>query len=167
MAREVLPNAQIGFYGSPNGPSAYKDENFTESMEGLYEASRPGLFDDVSFLVPVLYFGSNVSRGERHTQQVEGWSNTTLAAAMRVRTSSGRELPMFVNTKFTYAGGPLQPPYEGWVEPSTTHRLVQLWRTYPRVRRIMYVVQFSIFTKNSTLLLATSVTSALLSTALS
>ena len=32
-----------------------------------------------------------------------------------------------------YANGPLLPPYEGFVEPATTKRLVQLWRGVPLV----------------------------------
>jgi hypothetical protein len=44
-----------GADGSPNGPDAFKGENFTQSMVGLREAARRKLFDGVDFLVPVLY----------------------------------------------------------------------------------------------------------------
>ena len=53
VLREVLPRAQVGFYGSPNGPDAFAGENFTLSMEALRQAATRGIFDRVSFLMPV------------------------------------------------------------------------------------------------------------------
>jgi hypothetical protein len=106
-------------------------------MQGLREAGRRGIFDHVSFLLPVMYFGENVSM-PHHIQNVEGFSNTTIAAALTIKDSRGAQIPIIVNTKFTYGKGPLLPPYSGWVEPATTQRLVQLWRTQPLVKRIQW-----------------------------
>ena len=137
VLRELLPRAQVGFYGSPNGPDAFAGENFTLSMVALREAATRGIFDRISFLMPVLYFGVNASHPD-HTKWTEAYSNTTIAAALTLRTSAGLPIPIFVNTKFTYAKGPMLPPYEGFVEPATTKRLVQLWRGVPLVRRIIW-----------------------------
>ena len=50
----------------------------------------------------MLYFGVNASHPD-HLHWTEGYSNTTIAAALTLRTSAGQPIPIFVNTKFTYA----------------------------------------------------------------
>ena len=106
-------------------------------MEGYVEAARRGLFDDVTFLLPVLYFGANAS-SPKHDANVYAFSNATLAAALRIKDSKGAAIPIFVNTKFTYGSVKPFAASSGWVEPETTRRLVDAWRATPRVARIVY-----------------------------
>jgi hypothetical protein len=70
-------------------------------MEGYHTAAAMGLFDEVDFLVPSLYFGSNES-SPKHESGVFGFSNQTLAATLTIRRSSGAPIPVYVNLKFTY-----------------------------------------------------------------
>ena len=137
VARALLPHADLGFYGSPNGPDAFAKENFTLAMEGYVEAARRGIFDDVTFLLPVLYFGANES-SPKHDAKVYEFSNQTLAAALRIKDSKAAAIPIFVNTKFTYGSVKPFAASSGWVEPETTRRLVDAWRATPRVARIVY-----------------------------
>ena len=106
-------------------------------MEGYVEAARRGLFDGVDFLLPVLYFGANES-SPAHDQNVFAFSNTTLAAALRLTDSRGAPIPIVVNTKFTYGSRLPFSSSSGWVEPETTRRLVALWRATPRVARVQW-----------------------------
>lgn len=57
VAKSLFPHASIGFYSSPTGPGGFKGENFSLAMDGYHTASALGLFDQVDFLVPSLYFG--------------------------------------------------------------------------------------------------------------
>ena len=116
MARALLPHADLGFYGSPNGPDAFAKENFTLAMEGYVEAARRGIFDDVTFLLPVLYFGANES-SPKHDANVYAFSNQTLAAALRIKDSKGAAIPIFVNTKFTYEASSRSPRRRGGSSP--------------------------------------------------
>ena len=100
----------------------------------------PGLFDEVDFLVPVLYYGLNESSPE-HEKNVFGYTDTTLALARGLRRSNGETIPIYVNTKFTYGHSIYEPPFAGWVEADTTRRLVESFRSPPnagRVERVMY-----------------------------
>ena len=103
-------------------------------MEGYHTAAALGLFDDVDFLVPSLYFGKNEST-PGHEAGVFGFSNATMTAALSIRRSTGDTIPVFVNLKFTYGNG------WDFLELDTTHRLVS-WLREPwavgRVQRIMF-----------------------------
>ena len=133
VAKSLFPRASIGFYSSPTGPGGFVDENFTLAMEGYHTASALGLFDQVDFLVPSLYFGWNES-SPRH-DSMWTYSNQTLAATLSIRRSSGAAIPVYVNLKFTYGNG------WSFLEPDTTRRLIS-WLREPwgvgRVQRIMW-----------------------------
>ena len=67
-----------------------------------------------------------------------GIVNDTMALARQLTRSDGSNLPIIANTKPTYGGGPLLPPYAGWVEPAITRALVARWSAEPQVARIVY-----------------------------
>jgi hypothetical protein len=131
VVRQVFPMSKVGFYGSPNAPDSYAGEHYAEFTSGILQAAGNGLFASVDFLLPVLYFGANVS-APSHTLQIDGWSNRSLALAKEAAAMAERpELPIFIDTKFTYHNG-------GWLEPATIRRLMTLWRAVPTVSRIIY-----------------------------
>eukprot|EP01050_Picozoa_sp_SAG11_P026421 SAG11_NODE_6319_length_1338_cov_1.077482_1_plen_269_part_10 len=109
VARMLLPHAQLSFYGSPNGPDSFTGENFSLSTEGYLEAASRGIFDQVDFLVPVLYFGDNIS-SPRHSSTFS-FSNATMDLAGQISRSDGSKIPIWVNTKPTYRFGPHLPPF--------------------------------------------------------
>ena len=137
VVRSMFPQSSaIGIYGSPNGPDAFKDENFTLSMEGYRAAAKLGLFDYVDMLVPVLYFGNN-DTDPRHDEGVFNFTKTTMDAANSIVRSDGSPIPIYANTKFTYGHGNGVTP-GSWVEKDTTHKLIAILEAYPRLARVMY-----------------------------
>ena len=96
VAKSLFPHASIGYYSSPTGPGGFAGENFTLAMEGYHAAAAVGLFDEVDFLVPSLYFGKNESE-PGHDAGVFGYGNTTMDAALSIRRSSGEMIPIYVN----------------------------------------------------------------------
>eukprot|EP01043_Picozoa_sp_COSAG02_P046198 COSAG02_NODE_4301_length_5532_cov_4.804120_1_plen_294_part_00 len=134
VAKSLFPQALIGVYSSPTGPGGFASENFSLAMEGYHTAAAMGIFDEVDFLVPSLYFGKNETT-PGHEAGVFGYSNTTLTAALSIRRSTGAAIPVFANLKFTYGNG------WDFLEPDTAHRLVK-WLREPwavgRVQRIMF-----------------------------
>jgi hypothetical protein len=132
VVQHAFPYAKIGFYGSPNAPDSYADEKYAEFRAGLLEAARRGLFSSADFLLPVLYFGANVT-SPSHVKQVQGWTNQSLGLAheLAVAAQHRGSLPIFINTKFTYHSGE-------WLEASTVHRLIKLWRATSTVERIIF-----------------------------
>ena len=54
VAKQLCPRAQVGVYGSPNGPNSYKTENWTESMEGYTVAASLGATQDAPSPPPAL-----------------------------------------------------------------------------------------------------------------
>ena len=61
-----------------------------------------------------------------------------MALARLLKRSTGEAIPIVANTKPTYRGGPLVPPYSGWLEPSTIRALLQRWSEEPLVARIVW-----------------------------
>ena len=136
VARTLLPHAKLAFYGSPNGPASFTGENFSLSTEGYLEAAKRGIFDQVDSLIPVLYFGNNIS-SPRHGR-VFSFNNATMDLASRIARSDGSTIPIWVNTKPTYGFGPHRPPFSGWLEKSTMDALVSSWRANANVERIIW-----------------------------
>eukprot|EP01045_Picozoa_sp_COSAG04_P010307 COSAG04_NODE_627_length_11777_cov_62.455557_2_plen_763_part_00 len=136
VARTLLPHAKLSFYGSPNGPASFTGENFSLSTEGYLEAAKRGIFDQVDSLIPVLYFGNNISSPDHG--RVFGFNNATMDLASRIPRSDGSTIPIWVNTKPTYRFGPHLPPFSGWLEKSTMDALVSSWRATANVERIIW-----------------------------
>lgn len=134
VAKSLFPRASIGVYSSPTGPGGFAGENFALAMEGYHTAAALGLFDQVDFLVPSLYFGKNET-SPGHEAGVFGFSNATMTAALSIRRSTGAKIPVFANLKFTYGNR------WNFLEPDTTHRLISWLRepwAFGRVERIMF-----------------------------
>jgi hypothetical protein len=120
VARQVFPNAALAVYGSPAQPRSYSGMNYSLASEGYIEACKRGLLDNATYLLAVQYFGRNTSDEAAHEQELDRTVNETLALAIQLKRSNGSAIPIVVNTKPTYSGGPLVSPYAGWVEPDTT-----------------------------------------------
>lgn len=88
VARSLFPRAEIALYGSPAQPMSFPGENSTLAVEGYVAAAAEGIFDEVSYLVAVQYFGMNASEGGHH-DNVFGDVNKT-SALWHLRTSARR-----------------------------------------------------------------------------
>ena len=137
VARSVFPRAEIALYGSPAQPDSFHDMNWTLAVEGYELAASHGIFDKVSYLLAVQYFGSNLTQSD-HDENVFGLVNKTIDLARRLKRSTGEAISIIANTKPTYHGGPLVPPYSGWLEPSTIRDLVARWSEEPLIARVVW-----------------------------
>ena len=135
VTAELFPHAKIALYGSPIGPGKHAG-NYTLAIDGLVEAGRRGMFDRVSYLLPVLYFCANESSAH-HDSAVFNASAAALAGAEAVRTSDGRALPVLFSTKFTY-GHSLARGWGGFVECDTTAKLIDLVSAHPSVEGFVW-----------------------------
>ena len=137
VARSVFPQAEIALYGSPAQPASFAGENWTLAAEGYVAAAAHGIFDEVHYLLAVQYFGVNVTQST-HENNVFGTVNRTMALARLLKRSTGEAIPIIANTKPTYRGGPLVPPFAGWLEAATVRALVARWAEEPLVKRVVW-----------------------------
>ena len=80
VMRRLFPHVKLALYGTVEG--IY----LPGSLTGLHRASALGLFDDIDYLIPVLYTGPGMDV-VKHTQ-------TVLAASETLTTSSGEKIPL-------------------------------------------------------------------------
>ncbi|NEX23288.1 hypothetical protein G3480_23825, partial [Thiorhodococcus mannitoliphagus] len=92
IARELLPNANLGLYGVPV-PSGSNTtlESLETQMNGIHAAAALGLFDSLDALYPTLYFrfGPDDPKFEEKTA---GYTQAGIEAALSVRRSDNTPL---------------------------------------------------------------------------
>lgn len=56
-SRHGFPNAKLGLYGTvnPNWTGNASNQNYIDRVAALQDAGREGLFDDLAYMVPILY----------------------------------------------------------------------------------------------------------------
>lgn len=90
VTRNIFPFAKLGLYATTVNPT-------NDSITGYQRASRLGLFDNVDYLVPVLYLGTNMNATE-HTNQV-------LRETATLTDTQKHHIPMAPLLSWMYFGG--------------------------------------------------------------
>ena len=94
VAREVLPNNPIALYGTvvPHGQGS--ESGFSDSRLGYVAAGEHGLYDDLDYLVPVIYhrFGPSDLNFENRLNDM---THQALKEAAALRRRDGSAIPLF------------------------------------------------------------------------
>eukprot|EP01044_Picomonas_judraskeda_P010451 COSAG03_NODE_1344_length_4287_cov_2823.215377_3_plen_238_part_00 len=90
LTRQIFPRATLGIYGTTIGIW------LPGSEQGLLAAAKLGLFDDIDYLIPVLYLGKGMDAAA-HTE-------TVLRASAKVTDSTGKFVPMAPLLSWIYFG---------------------------------------------------------------
>jgi hypothetical protein len=109
--RRVFPNARLGVYGTlvPDGTGEVGNATYLARLAALIEAGREGLYDELDYLVPVLYvrFGCDEVNGPCDS----GWGTTApytqqgVEGSMQLRRSDDTSLPLLPLLSFRVHNG--------------------------------------------------------------
>jgi len=94
-ARRTFPRARLGFYGTLLPDSRGRETAaYLARIEALAEAGARGMFDEVDFLVPVVYprFGPTDSAGAWGSY--EPYTRKAVEGSRQIRKSDGSSLPV-------------------------------------------------------------------------
>jgi len=93
-ARRKFPNAKLGFYGTllPDSRGRETDE-YRARIEALVKAGECGMFDEVDFLVPVIYprFGPTCGAA---WETYEPYTRKAIEGSREIHKSDGSSLPV-------------------------------------------------------------------------
>ncbi|MEK6793317.1 MAG: hypothetical protein AABZ39_00960 [Spirochaetota bacterium] len=95
IARKQLPRSKLALYGILNPqPQGEYTEEFIRQFAALRSAGKLGMYDDIDYIVPVLYtrFGSNDS--ERQRSGWEHYIRMGLEASSLMVCSDGNPVPL-------------------------------------------------------------------------
>ncbi len=103
VARAVLPNNPIGLYGivTPHGQGS--DTGFSAAREGYAAAGALGLYDDLDYVVPVVYhrFGET----DPPFETLDDMTHQALQESAALRRTDGRAIPLFPFLSLTIFNG--------------------------------------------------------------
>jgi hypothetical protein len=94
-ARRKLPKAKLGFYGTLLPDSRGRETaEYLARIAALVKAGERGMFDEVDFLVPVIYprFGPTDSAGAWGSY--EPYTRKAIEGSRQIHKSDGRSLPV-------------------------------------------------------------------------
>ena len=113
-AREVLlkdwPTVKIGLYGVvvPDG-KGQEDERFLQRMRGYKRARKLGMFDQVDYLVPVLYTRFGESDSPADLEKLHSWIEASARQAItnskKLTRHNGKTIPLAPILTFWVANG--------------------------------------------------------------
>jgi hypothetical protein len=103
--RARFPHAALGLYGTlvPDGRGRAGDATYRARKKALVHAGRRGMFDQVDFLVPVLYprFGPT----DRSWDTYDAYTRLGVTGSRSLRTSDHRRLPVVPLLTYSVANG--------------------------------------------------------------
>lgn len=100
-ARAAFPNARLALYGTlnPDPRGRRGDRTYLARLRALIEAGDEGLYDELAYLVPVLYvrFGCADARlgpCDRYWATLDDYTRLGVDGSSRLRRSDGSTLPL-------------------------------------------------------------------------
>ena len=104
-AREKLPQAKLGFYGTliPDARGRVDDETYVARKRALVRAGCRGMFDQVDCLMPVAYprFGPT----DRAWNPIEAYTRLAVTGSRDLVKSDGSALPVIPLLTYSVANG--------------------------------------------------------------
>jgi hypothetical protein len=104
-AREMLPNAKLGFYGTlvPDARGRADYPTFKARLAALARAGERGMFDQVDYLVPVVYprFGPRDAAWNTYAE----YTRLGIVGSRHLHRSDGTELPLAPLLTYSVANG--------------------------------------------------------------
>lgn len=103
VARAVLPNNPIGLYGTVTPHGQGSDSGFSDTREGYDAAGALGLYDDLDYVVPVVYhrFGET----DPSFDTLDDMTHQALQASAALRRTDGSSIPLFPLLSLTIFNG--------------------------------------------------------------
>jgi hypothetical protein len=99
--REAFPNSKIGLYGTlnPDPRGRADDPTYCARLNALREAGERRLYDDLDYLVPVLYvrFGCDDEAAgpcDRYWGTLDEYTQLGIDGSRQLKTSDGSSLPL-------------------------------------------------------------------------
>lgn len=94
VVKSVVPTHPVALYGIvvPHGQGS--EEGFSGAYEGYQKAGELGLYDDLDYLVPVLYHRWGASDNSAETRQYD-LVHQALSKAAALTNSAGQSVPLF------------------------------------------------------------------------
>jgi hypothetical protein len=105
-ARRKLPNAKLGFYGTlvPDARGRENDQEYVARKRALVKAGECGMFDDVDFVVPVVYPRFGPTDGAAWNTY-EPYTRLAIEGSRELRRSDGGSLPVVPLLTVSIANG--------------------------------------------------------------
>ena len=110
VARNLFPNAKIALYGVvvPHPKGVYSPM-WSTRWEGYLEAGTEGVYDDLDYLVPVVYSRFSYEQPENNEEitqhQIEKMVIQAIDEADKLKTSNNDSIPLFPLTSFYIFNG--------------------------------------------------------------
>ncbi len=93
-ARRKFPNAKLGFYGTLLPDSRGRDTaEYLARIEALVKAGERGMFEEIDFLVPVIYPRFGPTDRADAWGSYEPYTRKAIEGSRRIRKSDGSSLP--------------------------------------------------------------------------
>lgn len=143
VARDVMPNAKLGLYQvvAPMGKGQY-NESFRDRMQGYRRAGELGMYDQVDYIVPVLYtrFGSCDVTDRDDLETIQGWSEALtrqgIEESRTLTRTSGGNIPLVPYLSFWVFNGFSRHDRQA-ILPETMRRQLCILQEYSEVEIIV------------------------------
>jgi hypothetical protein len=94
-ARRKFPNAKLGFYGTLLPDSRGRETaEYLARIEALVKAGKRGMFEEVDFLVPVIYPRFGPTDRAEAWDSYEPYTRKAIEGSRQIRKSGGSSLPV-------------------------------------------------------------------------
>ena len=94
-ARRKFPNAKLGFYGTLLPDSRCRDTAvYFARIEALVKAGERGMFEEIDFLVPVIYPRFGPTDNANAWGSYEPYTRKAIEGSRQIRKSDGSSLPL-------------------------------------------------------------------------
>ena len=94
-ARRKFPNAKLGFYGTLLPDSRGRDTSeYLARIEALVKAGERGMFEEIDFLVPVIYPRFGPTDNANAWGSYEPYTRKAIEGSRQIRKSDGSGLPV-------------------------------------------------------------------------
>jgi hypothetical protein len=137
IARAILPKSKIGLYGIMNasGTGIYS-EGFIKRFKALKIFGAQGLYDDLDYIVPVLYQRFGAKDGGREATW-EAMVRQGVEASSLIKNSKGESIPLMpFNTPVVWNGGSLS--HLSTVPYQKMQKVVKILAEYESVKAIVF-----------------------------